>query len=95
MSSYYHSCINFIPSSMSSLFIYKMMVRNENGYPCTVFPEIPDDAILTCEFCHKADVARKFRRSKRFCSVPCAKRYNVGCSRRVKPVHLLANYVSG
>jgi len=38
---------------------------------------------LKCEFCGKIDYAYKFRRSKRFCSMACAKRYNVGCSRRM------------
>ena len=38
---------------------------------------------LKCEFCGKVDLATKFRRSKRFCSMACAKRYNVGCSKRL------------
>ena len=38
---------------------------------------------MKCEFCGKVDFAYKFRRSKRFCSMACAKRYNVGCSRRM------------
>ncbi|XP_007902041.1 polyhomeotic-like protein 3 [Callorhinchus milii] len=39
--------------------------------------------MLKCEFCGKMDFAHKFRRSKRFCSMSCAKRYNVGCSKRM------------
>ena len=39
---------------------------------------------LRCEFCGKDDYARRFKRSKRFCSMACAKRYNVGCSRHVR-----------
>ncbi|XP_072897759.1 polyhomeotic-like protein 3 [Hemitrygon akajei] len=42
-----------------------------------------DPHMLKCEFCGKMDYAHKFRRSKRFCSMSCAKRYNVGCSRRM------------
>ncbi|XP_046326141.1 polyhomeotic-like protein 1 isoform X3 [Haliotis cracherodii] len=39
--------------------------------------------MLKCEYCGKMATAVKFRRSKRFCSMACAKRYNVACSRRV------------
>lgn len=38
---------------------------------------------LRCEFCGKLDIPRKFKRSKRFCSMACAKRYNVGCTKRL------------
>ena len=38
---------------------------------------------LRCEFCGKMDFPRKFKRSKRFCSMACAKRYNVGCTKRL------------
>ncbi|XP_047203522.1 polyhomeotic-like protein 2b isoform X3 [Girardinichthys multiradiatus] len=38
---------------------------------------------LTCEFCGWVDFAYTFKGSKRFCSVVCAKRYNVGCTKRV------------
>ncbi|XP_054648085.1 polyhomeotic-like protein 2 [Dunckerocampus dactyliophorus] len=38
---------------------------------------------LTCELCGKVDFAYVFRRSKRFCSTVCAKRYNVGCTKRM------------
>ena len=38
---------------------------------------------LRCEFCGRMVVHTRFRRSKRFCSVACAKRYNVGCTRRM------------
>lgn len=49
------------------------------------FPDHPPepDSTLKCEFCGKVDVESKFRRSKRFCSMACAKRYNVGCTRRL------------
>ncbi|XP_069099058.1 polyhomeotic-like protein 1 isoform X1 [Pleurodeles waltl] len=36
--------------------------------------------MLQCEFCGKYAPATKFRGSKRFCSMTCAKRYNVSCS---------------
>ncbi|XP_069506670.1 polyhomeotic-like protein 1 isoform X2 [Ambystoma mexicanum] len=36
--------------------------------------------LLQCEFCGKYAPAQKFRGSKRFCSMTCAKRYNVSCS---------------
>ncbi|KAM8959035.1 polyhomeotic-like protein 2 isoform 1-T1 [Lycaon pictus] len=38
---------------------------------------------LKCELCGRVDFAYKFKRSKRFCSMACAKRYNVGCTKRV------------
>ncbi|XP_015237263.1 PREDICTED: polyhomeotic-like protein 2 isoform X1 [Cyprinodon variegatus] len=38
---------------------------------------------LTCEYCGCVDFAYTFKGSKRFCSVVCAKRYNVGCTKRV------------
>ncbi|XP_022253629.1 polyhomeotic-like protein 3 [Limulus polyphemus] len=39
--------------------------------------------IAKCEFCGKLGPKSKFKRSKRFCSTSCAKRYNVGCSKRL------------
>ncbi|XP_056114448.1 polyhomeotic-like protein 1 [Rhinichthys klamathensis goyatoka] len=35
---------------------------------------------LKCEYCQRFAPANQFRRSKRFCSKTCAKRYNVSCS---------------
>ncbi|KAL7891611.1 hypothetical protein AOLI_G00010870 [Acnodon oligacanthus] len=49
--------------------------------------EEPDEPKLTCEFCGWVDFAYKFKGSKRFCSMVCAKRYNVGCSKRVGLFH--------
>nr|XP_056704101.1 polyhomeotic-like protein 1 [Euleptes europaea] len=40
--------------------------------------------LLQCEFCGKYSPANQFRGSKRFCSVTCAKRYNVGCSHQLR-----------
>uniref|UniRef100_A0A1A8BDU4 Polyhomeotic-like 2a n=3 Tax=Nothobranchius TaxID=28779 RepID=A0A1A8BDU4_NOTKA len=42
---------------------------------------------LTCEYCGWVDFAYTFKGSKRFCSVVCAKRYNVGCTKRVGLFH--------
>ncbi|CAL4073333.1 unnamed protein product, partial [Meganyctiphanes norvegica] len=43
----------------------------------------PKGDTAKCEFCGKVDLRSKFKRSKRFCSTACAKRYNVGCSKRI------------
>lgn len=42
-----------------------------------------DEPKLTCEYCGWVDFAYTFKGSKRFCSVVCAKRYNVGCTKRI------------
>ncbi|KAI4881012.1 hypothetical protein NFI96_011258 [Prochilodus magdalenae] len=47
----------------------------------------PDEPKLTCELCGWVDFAYKFKGSKRFCSMVCAKRYNVGCSKRIGLFH--------
>ncbi|RXN02730.1 polyhomeotic 2 isoform X1 [Labeo rohita] len=41
------------------------------------------EPMLSCEFCGSVDFAYNFKRSKRFCSTVCAKRYNVGCTKRM------------
>lgn len=41
------------------------------------------EPMLTCELCGRVDFAYIFKRSKRFCSTLCAKRYNVGCTKRM------------
>ncbi|XP_025025213.1 polyhomeotic-like protein 3 isoform X2 [Python bivittatus] len=38
--------------------------------------------LLKCEFCGKMGYANKFLRSKRFCTMSCAKRYNVSCGKK-------------
>ncbi|XP_067884521.1 polyhomeotic-like protein 1 [Heterodontus francisci] len=40
--------------------------------------------MLKCEFCGRLEQADKFKRSKRFCSMACAKRYNVSCRKGVR-----------
>ncbi|XP_030623593.1 polyhomeotic-like protein 2 [Chanos chanos] len=42
-----------------------------------------EEPTLACELCGKVDFAYNFKRSKRFCSTVCAKRYNVGCTKRI------------
>ncbi|KAM5141227.1 polyhomeotic-like protein 1 isoform 4-T6 [Mantella aurantiaca] len=52
----------------------------------------PDQAIgdscstklLKCEYCGKFAPSNQFRGSKRFCSMTCAKRYNVSCSHQLR-----------
>uniref|UniRef100_A0AAQ4QLR0 Polyhomeotic-like protein 2 n=1 Tax=Gasterosteus aculeatus aculeatus TaxID=481459 RepID=A0AAQ4QLR0_GASAC len=46
-------------------------------------PKAQKEPMLTCELCGKVDFAYVFKRSKRFCSTVCAKRYNVGCTKRM------------
>ncbi|XP_075403131.1 polyhomeotic-like protein 3 isoform X7 [Tenrec ecaudatus] len=41
-----------------------------------------DSELLKCEFCGKMGYASEFLRSKRFCTMSCAKRYNVSCSKK-------------
>ncbi|XP_046395872.1 polyhomeotic-like protein 2 isoform X3 [Ischnura elegans] len=43
--------------------------------------KLPAD-LAKCEFCGKVDLRSKFKKSKRFCTLACAKRFNVGCSKR-------------
>ncbi|KAG8520730.1 Polyhomeotic-like protein 1 [Galemys pyrenaicus] len=40
--------------------------------------------LLQCEYCGKSAPAEQFRGSKRFCSMTCAKRYNVSCSHQFR-----------
>ncbi|XP_068172195.1 polyhomeotic-like protein 2b [Antennarius striatus] len=46
-------------------------------------PDKEQEPKLTCEYCGWVDFAYTFKGSKRFCSVVCAKRYNVGCTKRM------------
>ena len=41
---------------------------------------------LTCEFCGTTDLAEKFPRSKRFCSVSCSKRFSAYSQRNKQSV---------
>ncbi|XP_030043091.1 polyhomeotic-like protein 1 isoform X2 [Microcaecilia unicolor] len=40
--------------------------------------------LLMCEYCSKYAPSDQFRGSKRFCSMTCAKRYNVSCSHHLR-----------
>ncbi|MBN3278755.1 PHC1 protein, partial [Polyodon spathula] len=44
-------------------------------------------SLLKCEYCGNLEPAQQFRGSKRFCSMTCAKRYNVSCSHQFRPKH--------
>ncbi|KAM7005971.1 polyhomeotic-like protein 2b isoform 1-T1 [Tautogolabrus adspersus] len=46
-------------------------------------PDKEQEPKLTCEYCGWVDFAYTFKGSKRFCSMVCAKRYNVGCTKRI------------
>uniref|UniRef100_A0A8C1VGI8 Polyhomeotic homolog 1 n=1 Tax=Cyprinus carpio TaxID=7962 RepID=A0A8C1VGI8_CYPCA len=48
--------------------------------PPILHPENIRSDKLKCEYCLRFAPASQFRRSKRFCSKTCAKRYNVSCS---------------
>ncbi|CAH1772281.1 unnamed protein product [Owenia fusiformis] len=67
--------------------------KSDGGPPSKIAREEPvlsaratdrsDGPTLKCEFCGRVMMAKLFKRSKRFCTTACAKRYNVGCSRRM------------
>ncbi|XP_051563359.1 polyhomeotic-like protein 2 isoform X2 [Myxocyprinus asiaticus] len=59
----------------------------ETGQQDIRVQEESDEPKLTCELCGWVDFAYKFKRSKRFCSMVCAKRYNVGCTKRIGLFH--------
>uniref|UniRef100_A0A8C5PG04 Polyhomeotic homolog 2 n=1 Tax=Leptobrachium leishanense TaxID=445787 RepID=A0A8C5PG04_9ANUR len=55
------------------------------GTPCE--SKDVDGPTLQCELCGQVDFEYNFKRSKRFCSMVCAKRYNVGCTKRMGLFH--------
>ncbi|XP_042614780.1 polyhomeotic-like protein 2b isoform X3 [Cyprinus carpio] len=59
----------------------------EAGQQDTRTQEESEEPKLTCELCGWVDFAYKFKRSKRFCSLVCAKRYSVSCTKRVGLFH--------
>uniref|UniRef100_A0A673M4U3 Polyhomeotic-like protein 2 n=1 Tax=Sinocyclocheilus rhinocerous TaxID=307959 RepID=A0A673M4U3_9TELE len=59
----------------------------EAGQQDTRTQEESEEPKLTCELCGWVDFAYKFKRSKRFCSMVCAKRYSVSCTKRVGLFH--------
>ncbi|KAK6479867.1 polyhomeotic-like protein 1 isoform X1 [Huso huso] len=48
---------------------------------------IGKSSLLKCEYCGNLEPVQQFRGSKRFCSMTCAKRYNVSCSHQFRPKH--------
>uniref|UniRef100_A0A3B3SDK7 Polyhomeotic homolog 2a (Drosophila) n=1 Tax=Paramormyrops kingsleyae TaxID=1676925 RepID=A0A3B3SDK7_9TELE len=68
----------------------RMVVLSVLADTCASVSELKeqeDEATLKCELCGLVDFAYKFKRSKRFCSTLCAKRYNVGCTKRMGLFH--------
>ncbi|XP_051752677.1 polyhomeotic-like protein 2b isoform X1 [Ctenopharyngodon idella] len=59
----------------------------EVGQQDTRVQEESEEPKLTCELCGWVDFAYKFKRSKRFCSMVCAKRYSVSCTKRIGLFH--------
>ncbi|RVE73016.1 hypothetical protein OJAV_G00044810 [Oryzias javanicus] len=56
---------------------------NTDSEPEDINQPEKEEPKLTCEYCGWVDFAYRFKGSKRFCSVVCAKRYNVGCTKRI------------
>ncbi|XP_035233141.1 polyhomeotic-like protein 3, partial [Stegodyphus dumicola] len=79
------------PVSRSSLFDSAEKLKKTEDSPIAASPEKKmkihrprgNVELAKCEFCGKMGPKSKFKRSKRFCSTSCAKRYNVCCSKRV------------
>ncbi|KAJ8258261.1 hypothetical protein COCON_G00172730 [Conger conger] len=59
----------------------------EDLTPLELRPQEVEEPKLQCEFCGWVDFAYNFKGTKRFCSTVCAKRYNVGCSKRIGLFH--------
>ncbi|NXK74101.1 PHC1 protein, partial [Amazona guildingii] len=67
--------------SKSSIFSLETQTVNRKGKE----GELDKKAnLLKCEYCGKYAPATQFRGSKRFCSMTCAKRYNVSCSHQFR-----------
>ncbi|KAJ8354984.1 hypothetical protein SKAU_G00225510 [Synaphobranchus kaupii] len=62
--------------------------RAEGTFPVAVPPTGPAESeaptVMKCEYCEGFAPANQFRGSKRFCSMTCAKRYNVSCSHQFR-----------
>ncbi|XP_016518046.1 polyhomeotic-like protein 2 isoform X1 [Poecilia formosa] len=74
------------PVERPSFSIESLRRRAENSKmdgPSSKELKAQQEPMLTCELCGKVDFAYIFKRSKRFCSTVCAKRYNVGCTKRM------------
>ncbi|XP_041077495.1 polyhomeotic-like protein 1 isoform X2 [Polyodon spathula] len=68
------SLLAFSPSSLPDHY-YQNTVSNGKS------------SLLKCEYCGNLELALQFRGSKRFCSMTCAKRYNVSCIHQFRPKH--------
>ncbi|XP_074537774.1 polyhomeotic-like protein 2 [Halichoeres trimaculatus] len=67
-------------------FSIECLRRNTDSKVDSISPKelkAQQEPMLTCELCGRVDFASVFKRSKRFCSTVCAKRYNVGCTKRM------------
>ncbi|XP_048882521.1 polyhomeotic-like protein 1 isoform X2 [Brienomyrus brachyistius] len=62
--------------------------RSDGTLPMAAPPadqtESESPAVMKCEYCEGFAPANQFRGSKRFCSMTCAKRYNVSCSHQYR-----------
>lgn len=56
---------------------------------------VEDMRPLTCEFCGKVDSAYRFKESKRFCSMACAKQYNANSARLKLPAKVASRKKTG
>ncbi|NXW53825.1 PHC1 protein, partial [Eurystomus gularis] len=62
-----------------------LQFRSSAGVYLCISLELDKKAnLLKCEYCGKYAPATQFRGSKRFCSMTCAKRYNVSCSHQFR-----------
>ncbi|NXO15325.1 PHC1 protein, partial [Oriolus oriolus] len=62
-----------------------LQFRSPSGVCLCISLELDKKAnLLKCEYCGKYAPATQFRGSKRFCSMTCAKRYNVSCSHQFR-----------
>uniref|UniRef100_A0A3B3QWT4 Polyhomeotic homolog 1 n=1 Tax=Paramormyrops kingsleyae TaxID=1676925 RepID=A0A3B3QWT4_9TELE len=58
--------------------------RSDGTLPMAVPPADQTESESPCEYCEGFAPANQFRGSKRFCSMTCAKRYNVSCSHQYR-----------
>ncbi|KAM5125533.1 polyhomeotic-like protein 2 [Mantella aurantiaca] len=79
---------------VTSLLLEKLPQQDNNTTDSEMEePRVPESKSdgnppkLKCELCGRVNFEYKFKRSKRFCSMACAKRYNVGCTKRVGLFH--------
>lgn len=69
------SCLHLVKfQDAGACFLYVCFVLCSD--PAVRDEEEPEEPKLTCELCGWVDFAYKFKGSKRFCSVVCAKRYS-------------------